>query len=222
MKKIIVSLTCLLFAVIVIAQDYPVKVKMLKNGLKIIVCEMPSHGFVQSEVWYRVGSKDEKPGIYGIAHMFEHMMFRGSKKYPGSLINKFQQIGISDFDAYTEFDRTVFWEYTPVNYLDTILSVEADRMANLTINQTVLDTEREVVAEEYSNGMNNWYQKMNFERYKTLYPEGHPYKVDVIGKYEDIESFTAEECKKFYDSYYSPNNAFLIVAAILKAMLFLL
>jgi predicted Zn-dependent peptidase len=178
---------------------------------------MPSRGFVQSEVWYKVGSKDEKPGIYGIAHMCEHMMFRGSKKYPGSLINRIEQSGIPGFDAYTDFDRTVYWEYAPVDYLDTIMDIESDRMANLVITQDLLNIEREAVAEEYSNGLNTWYERMNDERYKFLYPQGHPYKEDVIGEYSDIESFTAEECKSFYDSYYSPNNAFLVIAGDVKS-----
>ena len=197
MRKIFISLVCLLIGGAGYAQDYPVKVKVLKNGLKVIVCEMPSRGFVQSEVWYKVGSKDEQLGIYGIAHMCEHMMFRGSKKYPGSLINRIEQSGIPGFDAYTEFDRTVYWEYAPVNYLDTIMDIEADRMANLVITQDLLNIEREAVAEEYSNGLNTWYERMNDERYKFLYPQGHPYKEDIIGEYSDIESFTAEECQKF-------------------------
>jgi zinc protease len=193
------------------AFEYPVKIKVLSNGLKVIVCEKPGNGFVQSEIWYRVGSKDETPGNRGLAHMFEHMMFKGSKKYPTSLIDKMQDIGISNFNAYTSFDRTVYYEYAPLNFLDTVFSIEADRMENLIISQEMLNTERQVVAEEYSNGRNNWYQKMNEDRYKFLYPEGHPYQVDVIGEFNDIVNFTAAQCQKYYDNFYSPNNAFMIV-----------
>ena len=216
MKKLILLMMGLCFTASDYAQDYPVKVKVLKNGLKVIVCEMPTHGFVQSEIWYNVGSKDEKPGIRGIAHMCEHMMFRGSKKYPGSLIKRIEQSGITEFNAYTSYDRTVYYEYAPVSYLDTIFDMESDRMANLVINQEVLNTERQVVAEEYSNGKNNWYQRMNYERYKALYPAGHPYEVDVIGDYNDIIAFTEEELETFYNSFYSPNNAFMVVAGDIK------
>ena len=217
MKRTFILLIIWLVSTCGYAINFPVKVKILNNGLKVIVCEMPTRGFVQSEVWYRVGSNKEKPGIRGIAHMFEHMMFRGSKKFPGSLIDKFEKSGITQFNAYTSFDRTVFYEYTPVNYLDSIFDLESDRMANLILNQDVLNTEREVVAEEYSNGMNNWYQRMNYNRYKTLYPVGHPYEVDVIGEYNDILSFTVEQCNDFYNSYYSPNNAFLVVVGDIKS-----
>jgi len=217
MKKFLLFIIGIMSAMVGSSQDYPIKIKTLKNGLKVIVCEMPTHGFVQSELWYRVGSKDETVGTRGIAHMFEHMMFRGSKKFPGSLIKKIEQSGITQFNAYTSFDRTVYYEYAPVNYIDSIFDIESDRMANLIVTQEVLNTEREVVAEEFSNGENNWYQKLNYARYKTLYPSGHPYETDVIGLYTDIEAFTAEECIDFYNKYYSPNNAFLVVAGDIKS-----
>jgi zinc protease len=217
MKKFLMIFLLIMAAVGVHAVNYPINIKVLDNGLKVIVCEMPSRGFVQSEIWYRVGSNNEKPGIRGIAHMFEHMMFRGSKKYPGSLIDYIQNSGISQFNAYTSYDRTVYYEYATIDYLDTIFDLESDRMANLILTQDVLNTEREVVAEEYSNGMNNWYQRMNYERYKYLYPEGHPYQVDVIGEYNDIINYKAEDCLAFYNNYYSPNNAFLVVAGDVKS-----
>ena len=199
-----------------VAIPYPSTSKTLKNGLKVIVCEKPDNDFVQFEVWYRTGSKDEKPGIRGMAHLFEHMMFRGTAKFPGkSVFENVDKVG-GKVNAYTSFDRTVYHEYIPATALETMMDIEADRMANLVVTQEILNTEREVVGEELRNGMNNWYQKMNAERYPFLYPENHPYEVDVIGFLEEITKFSAEQCMDFYNSYYSPNNAFVVVVGNVK------
>ena len=199
------------------AQQYKTATKTLANGLKVIVCEKPGNDFVQSELWYRVGSKDETPGIRGMAHLFEHMMFRGTKAHPGNAVfEAVDKIGGS-CNAYTSYDMTVYHEYVPVSALDEIFELEADRMENLVVTQEILNTEREVVGEELRIGRNNWYSNLIAERYPLLYPQGHPYEVDVIGHLEEITSFTAEQCMKFYDSYYSPNNAFLVIVGNVKS-----
>ena len=198
------------------ALEYPSKSITLKNGLKVIVCEKPDNNFVEFEVWYRTGSKDEKPGIRGMAHLFEHMMFRGTTKYPGkSVFDNVEKAGGS-LNAYTTFDRTVYNEYVPSSSLEKMMDLESDRMANLVVTQDILNTEREVVGEELRNGTNNWYQKMNSDRYPFLYPKGHPYEVDVIGFLEEITKFTAPQCMDFYNNYYSPNNAFIVVVGNVK------
>jgi zinc protease len=194
------------------AVEYPTFTKTLKNGLKVIVCEKPGPEFVQVEVWYKTGSKDEKPGIRGMAHLFEHMMFRGTKKFPGnSIFNRLDSVGAANINAYTTYDRTVYHEYIPVSALELAFDLESDRMNNLLVTQEILNTEREVVGEELRNGMNNWFQKMHSDRYPFLYPKNHPYEVDVIGFLNEITAFTSKQCMDFYDQYYSPNNAFLVV-----------
>lgn len=199
------------------AAEYPSKSVTLKNGLKVIVCEKPDNDFVEFEVWYRTGSKDEKPGIRGMAHLFEHMMFRGTAKYPGkSVFDNVEKVG-GEVNAYTTFDRTVYHEYVPVTALEKMMDIESDRMANLVVTQDILNTEREVVGEELRNGTNNWYQKMSSDRYPFLYPKGHPYEVDVIGFLDEITQFTAPQCMEFYNNYYSPNNAFVVVVGNVKA-----
>jgi zinc protease len=199
------------------AAEYPGKSITLKNGLKVIVCEKPDNDFVEFEVWYRTGSKDEKPGIRGMAHLFEHMMFRGTAKYPGkSVFDNVEKVG-GEVNAYTSFDRTVYHEYIPVSALEKMMDIEADRMTNLVVTQDILNTEREVVGEELRNGTNNWYQKMGSDRYPFLYPKDHPYEVDVIGFLDEITQFTSAQCMEFYNNYYSPNNAFLIVVGNVKA-----
>lgn len=199
------------------AADYPSKSVTLKNGLKVIVCEKPDNDFVEFEVWYRAGSKDEKPGIRGMAHLFEHMMFRGTAKYPGKAVfDNVEKVG-GEVNAYTTFDRTVYHEYIPVSALEKMMDIESDRMANLVVTQDILNTEREVVGEELRNGTNNWYQKMNSDRYPFLYPQGHPYEVDVIGFLDEITKFTAPQCMEFFNNYYSPNNAYVVVVGNVKA-----
>jgi zinc protease len=189
----------------------------LKNGLKVIVCEKTDNDYVEFETWYRTGSKDEKPGIRGMAHLFEHMMFRGTVKYPGkSVFDNVEKVG-GTLNAYTSFDRTVYHEYVPVTALEKMMDLESDRMANLVVTQEILNTEREVVGEELRNGTNNWYARMDDERYPFLYPKGHPYEVNVIGFLPEITQFTAPQCMDFYNNYYSPNNAFLVVVGNVKA-----
>ncbi|HLG03383.1 MAG TPA: pitrilysin family protein [Bacteroidia bacterium] len=212
MKKLTVLSVFLFFCFgKAVAFTYPTFDKKLANGLKVIVCEKPGNGFAQVEVWYRVGSKDESPGNRGMAHMFEHMMFRGTKNVTGpQLLHKLDSAGAS-WNAYTSFDRTVYHEYLPVAAVEMALMLEADRMANLVVTQEVLNTERQVVGEEYRNGISNSFRKMLLDRYENLHPQGHPYKVDVIGHLDEITAFTDEQCMSFYDKFYSPNNAFLIV-----------
>lgn len=201
------------------AIDFPIKTITLSNGLKVIVCEKNTSPMVQMEVWYRVGSKDEWDGVRGMAHMFEHMMFRGSKKYSGEgdvYIHEMEKLGAT-INAYTTFDRTVYWQELPKENIEKVFDMEADRMENLILDQKVLDTEREVVGEELRLGENNWYNRMSSERYKHLYPAQHPYKVDVIGFLEEITKFTTKQCQDFYDKFYSPNNAYLVIVGDVKA-----
>lgn len=201
------------------AIEFPIKSFTLPNGLKVIVCEKNTSPMVQMEVWYRVGSKDEWDGVRGMAHMFEHMMFRGSKKFNGEgdvYIHEMEKLG-AQINAYTTFDRTVYWQELPKENIEKVFAMEADRMENLILDQKVLDTEREVVGEELRLGENNWYNRMSSEKYKHLYPTGHPYKVDVIGYLDEITKFTTKQCQDFYDKYYSPNNAYLVIVGDVKA-----
>jgi predicted Zn-dependent peptidase len=201
------------------AIEYPIKSTVLDNGLKVIVCEKNTNQMAQIEVWYRVGSKDEWDGVRGMAHMFEHMMFRGSKNFNGEgdvYIKLIEKMGGS-VNAYTTFDRTVYHEEVQTQHVEKALEMEADRMANLILDQKVLDTERQVVGEELRLGENNWYQRMMAERYKKLYPKNHPYEVSIIGFLNEITAFTTKQCQDFYDKYYSPNNAFVVVCGNVKA-----
>ena len=218
MKKIILAFNCLLLATFSFGYDYPLYSKVLANGLKVIVCEKSDGEMVEVQVWYKAGSKDESDGIRGMAHMFEHMMFRGSKNYPGEgdvFIDSMEALGGS-VNAYTTFDRTVYHETIPKEKIETVFKMEADRMSNLILSQITLDIERQVVGEELRNGENNWFQRMHNSVYDQLYPDGHPYRVDVIGYLNQIVSFTTKQCQDFYDKFYSPNNAVLVVVGNVK------
>lgn len=219
MKKIIAAFTLLFISGVTLAYDYPTYTKTLSNGLKIIVCEKPGGTLTEVQLWYKTGSKDETDGIRGMAHMFEHMMFRGSKNYMGEgdiFIDSMEAIGAS-VNAYTTFDRTVYHESIPTEKLEMVLKMEADRMENLVLSQNTLDVERQVVGEELRNGQNNWFQRMHDDVYDNLYPDGHPYRVDVIGYLPQILAFTTQQCQDFYDKNYSPNNCFLVVVGDVKS-----
>ncbi len=218
MKKVILFLS-IIISMQSFAIEYPIKTFTLPNGLKVIVCEKNTSAMVQMEVWYRVGSKDEWDGVRGMAHMFEHMMFRGSKKFNGEgdvYIHDLEKMG-SVTNAYTTFDRTVYWQELPKEHIEKVFAMEADRMENLILDQKVLDTEREVVGEELRLGENNWYRRMMSERYTHLYPKNHPYQIDVIGNLDEITKFTTQQCQDFYDKYYSPNNAYLVIVGDVNA-----
>ncbi|MEI7801373.1 MAG: pitrilysin family protein [Bacteroidota bacterium] len=219
MKKIIAAFTLLFISGVTLAYDYPTYSKTLSNGLKIIVCEKPGGTMTEVQLWYKTGSKDETEGIRGMAHMFEHMMFRGSKNYMGEgdvFIDSMEAIG-ANVNAYTSFDRTVYHESIPTEKLEMVLKMEADRMENLVLSQNTLDVERQVVGEELRNGQNNWFQRMHDDVYDNLYPDGHPYRVDVIGYLPQILAFTTQQCQDFYDKNYSPNNCFLVVVGDVKS-----
>src|SRR5688572_5745037 len=150
----------------------------LPNGLKVVFLEDHSTPIVHTEIWYHVGSKNERPGRTGFAHLFEHMMFKGSKNVePEGHPSWISSIG-GQSNAYTDEDATVFWQTTPVQYLPLVLWLEADRMATLRIDESVFKTEREVVKEERRMRVENQpYGRLNeiiYEQAFTVHPYRHP------------------------------------------------
>jgi zinc protease len=189
----------------------------LPNGLTVIVSEDHSTPIVHLQLWYHVGSKDEKKGRTGFAHLFEHMMFKGSKNVDpeqhGSMI---AAVG-GQFNAYTTEDATVFWETVPSHYLPLVLWLEADRMATLRIDEQVFRNEREVVKEERRMRVEN----QPFGRLsEIIYDQAftvHPYKHPVIGSMEDLEAASIEDVRDFYRTYYVPENATLTLVGDLDS-----
>jgi len=190
-----------------------IKEKTLKNGLKVYVIEEHSSPVVSVQVWYKVGSKNEVVGITGSAHLLEHMMFRGTKE-----IKDFSQIidelGGMD-NAFTSFDETAYWCEIPSSAVEKVLYMEADRMRNITFDG--FDEERNVVIEERRWRTENDQRGALWEALFSTIFWAHPYRNPVIGWRSDLENVNLEKIKQFYETYYAPNNAYLIVVGDVKA-----
>jgi zinc protease len=185
------------------------EVSTLPNGLTVILSEDHSTPIVHLQLWYHVGSKNEKPGRTGFAHLFEHMMFKGSKNVePEAFTSLVSSVG-GQTNAYTTDDETVFWETVPAQYLPLVLWLEADRMATLRIDQDTFVNEREVVKEERRMRVDNQpYGRLNEIIYDQAFTV-HPYKHSTIGSMQDLEAASIEDVRDFYRTYYVPANATL-------------
>lgn len=182
----------------------------LANGLKVIVRPKKGSPVATMQVWYRVGSGNERVGIRGIAHLFEHMMFRGSERFgPEEHSRLIQKVGGYD-NAFTSEDMTVYHQTLPVSHLEKTFELEADRMQSLKLDTHMLGTEREVVKEEFRQSLNNPFSRAYIEFRKRLFP-GHPYAWTPLGDMDDLDKISVQDCLDFYHRYYAPNNAVLIV-----------
>jgi len=183
----------------------------LPNGLRVVLHRDASLPVAGVNIWYHVGSKNEKPGRTGFAHLFEHMMFKGSKNVePEGHPSWISSIG-GQSNAYTTEDATVFWETTPAQYLPLVLWLEADRMASLRIDESVFKTEREVVKEERRMRIENQpYGRLNEIIYDQAFTV-HPYKHPTIGSMKDLEAASIDDVRDFFHTYYVPANATLVL-----------
>ena len=184
----------------------------LANGLRVILHEDHSTPIVHLELWYHVGSKDEKPGRTGFAHLFEHMMFKGSKNLePDQHPSWLTSIG-GQANATTNEDATIYWETVPSHYLPLILWLEADRMASLRVDESIFKNEREVVKEERRMRVDNPpFGRLSEIIYEQVFTT-HPYRYQTIGSMKDLEAASIEDVRDFYRTYYVPNNATLVLA----------
>jgi zinc protease len=179
----------------------------LANGMNVVMLEDHSTPIVHLQMWYHVGSKNEKPGRTGFAHLFEHMMFKGSKNVePEGHPSYISSVG-GQSNAYTNEVATVLWETVPAQYLPLVLWLEADRLASLRIEEKVFQTEREVVKEERRMRIEN----QPYGRLQELIADhafvAHPYKHPVIGSMKDLEAASIGDVREFFQTYYVPNNA---------------
>jgi len=179
----------------------------LPNGMNVVFLEDHSTPIVHLQMWYHVGSKNERPGRTGFAHLFEHMMFKGSKNVePEGHPSYISSVG-GQSNAYTNEDATVFWETVPSQYLPLVLWLEADRLASLRIEERVFKTEGEVVKEERRMRIEN----QPYGRLQEIIADNaftvHPYKHPVIGSMKDLESASLDDVREFFHTYYVPNNA---------------
>ncbi|HEY7290229.1 MAG TPA: pitrilysin family protein [Vicinamibacterales bacterium] len=183
----------------------------LPNGLTLVLSEDHSTPIVHLNLTYHVGSKNEKPGRTGFAHLFEHLMFKGSKNVlPEAHTSYIASVG-GQSNAYTTDDETVFWETVPSQYLPLVLWLEADRMATLRIDADTFTNEREVVKEERRMRVDNQpYGRLNEIIYDQAFSV-HPYKHPTIGSMADLEAASVEDVRDFYRTYYVPSNATLVL-----------
>lgn len=183
----------------------------LPNGLTVVLSEDHSTPIVHVGVWYHVGSKNERKGRTGFAHLFEHMMFKGSKNVePEEHTSVIASVG-GQSNAYTTDDETVFWQTLPAQYLPLAVWLEADRMATLRVDKDNFVNEREVVKEERRMRVDNQpYGRLNEIIYDQAFTT-HPYKHPTIGSMEDLEAASVEDVREFYQTYYVPENATLVI-----------
>ncbi|MFV0388203.1 MAG: M16 family metallopeptidase [Pyrinomonadaceae bacterium] len=224
MKQFIVAITfvILLSAVGAFAQvefnaaQYRLNYKkyVLKNGLTLIVHEDHSVPIVGVHVWYHVGSRNEKRGKTGFAHLFEHFFFNGSENFPHGFREAMDDLGANNRNGTTNSDRTDFFEDVPVSALEKTLFLEADRMGFLGgyISQEMLERERGVVKNEKRQGENAPYGRVFGEIVGKIYPYSHPYSWTTIGEMDDLNAATLEDVKQWYKTYYGPNNAVISLA----------
>jgi predicted Zn-dependent peptidase len=214
-----IALTLLLAAPA--AADVPFERTVLPNGLVVVIHEDHTLPHVVVNLWYHVGSKDERPGHTGFAHLFEHLMFMGSKHVPydldkgAGLFDLIMEEQGGSNNATTTNDRTNFFEEGPSQLLETFLWLEADRMATLaqTIDQEKVDRQRKIVQNERREDVDNRpYGTAEEAIGEEVFPEGHPYHHSVLGSHEDLERSTAADVRGFFDSFYVPANASLVVA----------
>lgn len=228
MKKILLVINACLFTLALFAQpapkkypvaDIPFKKFVLNNGLTLIVHEDHKAPIIAFNVWYHVGSKNEKPGKTGFAHLFEHLMFNGSEHFNDDYFKLMDQIGATDLNGTTNNDRTNYFENFPVAALDKVLWIESDRMGYLqkAIDTARLNEQRGVVQNEKRQGENQPYAVAEELTVKSTYPAGHPYSWSVIGSMEDLNAASLDDVKEWFKTYYGPNNAVICIAGDIKA-----
>jgi len=222
MKHLIFSFAFLIASSVAFAQEnnlkinFPVTKYKLANGLTVLLHEDHTVPLISYHTWYKVGSRDEAPGITGSAHMLEHMMFKGSKKYPGKAFDRLlHENGIVN-NAFTTYDYTGFYESLPSSKLELMMEIETDRLSSLNLSSDDLASEREVVKEERRWRVDNNPMGLLMETVMSTVFKTSNYRWPVIGTMKDITDFKTETLREFHSTYYVPNNAVLVLAGDFK------
>jgi len=194
--------------------DIPYTRFTLQNGLTVLVHEDHKAPIVAVNTWYHVGSKNEKPGKTGFAHLFEHLMFSGSDDFNHTYINAMERIGATNLNGTTNNDRTNYFENVPTSMLDYVLFAESDRMGHLlgVLDQKKLDLQRGVVQNEKRQGENQPYGVTEELITENTYPVGHPYSWTVIGSMKDLDAASMSDVQEWFKTYYGPNNVTVVIA----------
>ena len=191
--------------------------KILANGLKVIVKEDHRAPVVVSQVWYRAGSEDEHNGTTGVAHVLEHMMFKGTKQVPSGNFSKQIAAAGGRENAFTNRDHTAYFQTLERSKLALALKLEADRMQNLVLSKAEFDKEIEVVRNERRWRTDDQPHGQVYEQFMSTAFQSHPYRWPVIGWMNDLENMKVEDARTWYHTWYAPNNAVLVVAGDVQA-----
>lgn len=190
---------------------------ILENGLELVVIPDRRAPVATHMVWYRTGGADDPTGQSGVAHFLEHLMFKGTEKYPaGTIESAVNELG-GQINAFTTADVTVYFETIPPDALGQMMDIEADRMRNLVLPEAVIDAERSVVLDERRQRVDSQPSTILSEQVAATLFQNHPYRVPVIGWAHEIETLSREDALSFYDQHYAPNNALVIVAGDVDA-----
>lgn len=218
----ILSFTCLMFCTPVYARpqqnlSYPTIETTLDNGLKVIIREDHRSPMVITQIWYAVGSSDEPDNLSGISHALEHMMFKGTSKVPNDEFTRLSRLYGGSVNAATFTNYTNYYQLYQKDYLALALELEADRMSNLVLRQQDFETEMKVVIEERRQRIDDNPRALAFERFKWIaYPTSH-YRQPVIGYMKNLKMLALEHLKKWYQDWYTPNNAILVIVGDVEA-----
>jgi zinc protease len=188
----------------------------LDNGMQILVLEDDSIPNANMYLFWKVGSRNEYPGITGLSHFFEHMMFNGSEKYAPKMFDRTMEAAGGANNAYTTENLTVYTDWFPADALELIFDLEADRIANLDIDPEVVESERGVVASERRTGLENSNFRTLHEEVKGVAFRAHPYSWPVIGHDSDIANWSLEDLRQYHKTYYAPNNAVVVIVGAVK------
>jgi zinc protease len=183
----------------------------LNNGMKVIVLEDHSIPNANLYLFFKVGSRNEYPGITGLSHFFEHMMFNGAKKYGPKMFDRVMEAAGGANNAYTSEDVTVYTDWFPSSSMETMFQLEADRIQYLDINDKMVESERGVVTSERITGLENSNFRYLHEQLKSVAFFAHPYRWSVIGYESDIQNWKTSDLQRYFNIYYAPNNAVTVI-----------
>ena len=217
MKKILILfLLCISSRLFSQIKADDVKTFTLKNGMKFLVLEDNSIPNANMYLFYKVGSRNEHPGITGLSHFFEHMMFNGAKKYGPKMFDNTMEFNGGANNAYTTENVTVYTDFFPASATDIIFELEADRISSLSIDPKMVESERGVVLSERSTGLENSPWNLLMQSVQATAFEEHPYHWPVIGYETDIKNWTKEDLEYYFKTYYAPNNCVVVMVGNIK------
>ncbi|MDQ3231694.1 MAG: insulinase family protein, partial [Pseudobdellovibrionaceae bacterium] len=199
-----------------VMQSSEVQTLQLKNGMKVLLLEDHSIPNANMYTFWKVGSRNEVPGITGLSHFFEHMMFNGSKNFPPGSFDKVMEAAGGSNNAYTTADVTVYTNWFTAAAMQTIFDLEADRIASLAIDDKKIESERGVVLSERSTGLENDPWERLYETVKSSSYHAHPYSWPVIGFESDIKAWSREDLERYFRTYYNPSNAVMVISGDIK------